>query len=321
MRTLEIGTDKTTTAMMEIILRLKIRDAMSKELKTAHAKDSLRIIQNLMKKSSVSGILIVGGKEDNTLSGMVSVDHIMNALDGGYIEESAEKHMATSLVVLEDDMPLSIAISYFNKYSYHRFPVINRKKKLVGILTSRDVLVALLKELSTEIDLIENRTENRLAAERATTLNAAIKEFHVKKHDFEKAGQASFKLKKMLKDRNVPQKLIRRASVSAYELEINLVIHSIGGRISFLVDDWRIIIISRDEGPGIADVSLVLQEGYSTADEWIRSLGFGAGMGLANTRRVSDEFDIQSEPGKGTTVTSIIYLESGNETFSADEKA
>jgi anti-sigma regulatory factor (Ser/Thr protein kinase) len=218
-------------------------------------------------------------------------------------------------------MPLSIAISYFNKYSYHRFPVINRKKKLVGILTSRDVLVALLKELSTEIDLIENRTENRLAAERATTLNAAIKEFHVKKHDFEKAGQASFKLKKMLKERNVPQKLIRRASVAAYELEINLVIHSDGGRISFLVDDWRIIIISRDEGPGIADVSLVLQEGYSTADEWIRSLGFGAGMGLANTRRVSDEFDIQSEPGKGTTVTSIIYLESGNETFSPDEKA
>ena len=81
----------------------------------------------------------------------------------------------------------------------------------------------------------------------------------------------------------------------------------------FTVDDGKIVIETKDEGPGICDVSLVLQEGYSTANEWIRSLGFGAGMGLANTKRVSDVFDIQSEFGRGTYVKSVISLEAKDE--------
>ena len=117
-----------------------------------------------------------------------------------------------------------------------------------------------------------------------------------------------FELKKMLKEKNVPQKIIRRASVASYELEINLVIHSDGGRIMFTIDGGKIVIETKDDGPGIPDVSRVLEEGYSTANEWIRSLGFGAGMGLANTKRVSDLFDINSEFGKGTYVKSVISL-------------
>lgn len=305
-RSLPIGNEKTTNAVMEIILRLKIKDAMTTEIKTASKTDSLRAIQMLMKKNFISGVPIV---DEDRLIGMISVNQVMTALDNGYITEPAEKYMAKSLVVLEDDMPLSFAISYFNKYSYHRFPVINKEKKLVGIITSRDILVTLLRELNEEIDQLESR----MHIDRPDLPNTIHRDFIVKKFDFENAGHASFELKKMLKEKNVPQKIIRRASVASYELEINLVIHSDGGKIMFTLNDEKIVIETRDDGPGIEDVSLVLQEGHSTANEWIRSLGFGAGMGLSNTRRVSDYFDIQSEFGKGTYVKSVISLGEKND--------
>ena len=305
-RSLPIGNEKTTNAVMEIILRLKIKDAMTQDIKTAGKTDSLRSIQQLMKRNLISGVPIV---DEDRLIGMISVNHVMTALDSGYISEPAEKYMAKSLVVLEDDMPLSFAITYFNKYSYHRFPVINKEKKLVGIITSRDILVALLNELNEEIDQLESKIMN----DRPDLPNTIHRDFLVKKFDFENAGHASFELKKMLKEKNIPQKVIRRASVASYELEINLVIHSSGGRIMFTLNDEKIVIETKDEGPGIEDVSLVLQEGHSTANEWIRSLGFGAGMGLSNTRRVSDLFDIQSEFGKGTYVKSIIFLGEKND--------
>ena len=309
-RAFPIGTDKATTAVMEIILRLKIKDAMTTDLKTAKKEDSLRFIQQMMKNNYVTGVPIV---DDEKIVGIVTVNHIMNALDKGYIHEPAEKYMGRALVVLEDDMPLSFAITYFNKYSYHRFPVINKEQHLVGILTSRDILTTLLQELNSEMEELEGKIELKLAAERGCSLNVITRDYPVNKYDFENAGRASFELKKILKERKISQKIIRRASVASYELEINLVIHSEGGHLLFTVDDNKIVIESKDVGPGIADVSVVLEEGYSTANDWIRSMGFGAGMGLANTRRVSDHFDMTSEVGKGTTVISVINLEDGDE--------
>jgi anti-sigma regulatory factor (Ser/Thr protein kinase) len=84
---------------------------------------------------------------------------------------------------------------------------------------------------------------------------------------------------------------------------MNLVVHSDGGTLTFRVDEGEVQLIAKDQGPGIADVNLAMQEGWTTANEWVKSLGFGAGMGLPNAKRVSDEFHIASEPGTGTTVT------------------
>ncbi len=84
---------------------------------------------------------------------------------------------------------------------------------------------------------------------------------------------------------------------------MNIVVHSLGGTLTFRADEHEVQLIARDSGPGIPDVDLAMQEGWTTATEWVKSLGFGAGMGLPNVRRVSDEFHIVSEPGAGTTVT------------------
>ena len=126
--------------------------------------------------------------------------------------------------------------------------------------------------------------------------------------DLIEAGEASSKMKLTLKKLGLPPDVIRRASICMYEGEINMVIHADGGRAEVDVGMDEIVIRMIDEGPGIPDVGKAMEEGYSTAGDMARDLGFGAGMGLPNMKRYSDEMDIATEVGKGTTVTIKIKI-------------
>ncbi|MEE9935916.1 MAG: CBS domain-containing protein [Deltaproteobacteria bacterium] len=303
---LKLHGDETPSTIKEVILRLKVKDATKKHIFTAGKTDSLRHIQNLMRDNGISAVPIL---ETDLLAGMISVNDIISALDKGYIDDPAEKHMTKSLIILEDEMPLSYAIPFFDKYSYRRFPVVDKDGRLAGILSSRDILLALLHELNNEI----LELEKMINAEPADQMDRIKREFIVKKFDFENAGRASYELKKTLKDMNAPRQAVRKAAVAAYELEINIAIHSDGGVLAFEIDDKKIIITARDKGPGIEDITLALQPGYSTASDWIRSMGFGAGMGLANTQKVSDDFTIESSPKTGSFIQATIYLQAADE--------
>lgn len=124
--------------------------------------------------------------------------------------------------------------------------------------------------------------------------------------DFTRAGEASADLKLRLKKLCVPTEAIRKVAIALYEGEINLAIHAGGGEIDVLIDDARVQMTLTDQGPGIADISLAMSEGFSTAPDEVRSLGFGAGMGLPNMKKYSDEFDIASTVGVGTTVKMAV---------------
>ena len=126
--------------------------------------------------------------------------------------------------------------------------------------------------------------------------------FDIDGDNFTSAGEASVKIKKLLREMGFSPDTIRRVSVAMYEGEINMVIHANGGTADVNVYCDRIEVILKDNGPGIADVELAMKEGYSTAPDNIRSLGFGAGMGLPNMKRYTDDMKIESEVGKGTTV-------------------
>ncbi len=127
--------------------------------------------------------------------------------------------------------------------------------------------------------------------------------FDVDGEDFTSAGQASVQIKRNLRQLGIDSDTIRRVSIAMYEGEINMVIHAGGGTAQVNVCENCIEIVLKDEGPGIKDIDLAMQEGYSTAPDNIRSLGFGAGMGLPNMKRNTDEMKIESEIGVGTTVT------------------
>ena len=124
--------------------------------------------------------------------------------------------------------------------------------------------------------------------------------------DFTRAGAASGDVKRTLKELGISPTVIRNVSIAMYEGEINMVIHAGGGRAVVTVFSDKIEIILEDNGPGIADVELAMQEGFSTATENIRSLGFGAGMGLPNMKKNSDSMLIESALGKGTKITMTV---------------
>jgi len=126
--------------------------------------------------------------------------------------------------------------------------------------------------------------------------------YEVSTEDFTRAGEASSDVKKKLRQMGVPPEAIRKVAIAMYEGEINMVIHANGGTADVFVLPDEITMVLRDQGPGIADVSLAMQEGFSTARDNIRSLGFGAGMGLPNMKKYTDTMEIETELGKGTKI-------------------
>ena len=301
MDSIPINTYSSATVILELIFRMKVKDVMTRNLVTASEDDTLRSIQQLMKEKGITGVPITNGSH---LLGIISVDDIISALDFGYIEDQASKHMTTELIVLQDDMPVSFAIQYFDRFRYHRFPVLNRNKELVGMITNRDITTHLLVEINKEVDKLEKKS--MILSPDVCLLNQ-VKSFSIQRHDFEKAGYASTQIKKLLKKAEIAPALIRRAAIASYELEMNIVVHSNGGELIAEFESDRIVITARDFGPGIPDCEAALHKGFTTADEWTRSLGFGAGMGLPNVKSVSDDFSIQSSSA-GTIVISTILL-------------
>lgn len=135
-----------------------------------------------------------------------------------------------------------------------------------------------------------------------------ILHFDIKANDMSSAGEASSSVKRKLNQLGVNPQIVKKAAIAMYEAEINTVIHSFGGCADVEIGEDKIRIIFTDEGPGIPDISLAMQEGYSTAPDEVREMGFGAGMGLPNMKRYSDVFDIKSEVGKGTVVTIEVFI-------------
>jgi anti-sigma regulatory factor (Ser/Thr protein kinase) len=302
-QSIPIPTDDSPSVILELIYNMKIKDVMTTALITAKRTDTLRHIQSVMRENYITGIPIA---EDLRLLGIVSMDDInkrpgqglhrrhCGAAHDPQRHRPGRRHAAVLRRFLPEQVPVR-ALS-----------VLNKNRELVGIITSKDVIKTLLVEMNREV----LRLERAQTKQRGDCLPDGVSEllFRTTRYDFEGAGHASTEIKKTLKKLELDPKLIRRIAVASYELEINQVVHSYGGSIRCEIREDRVTITAEDTGPGIADVDLALQEGWSTANEWIRSLGFGAGMGLTNTKRVSDEFEIESVVGTGTTVKSTIFI-------------
>ena len=132
--------------------------------------------------------------------------------------------------------------------------------------------------------------------------------FEIKGKDFGNAGNVSTKIKDLLKGIGISSSIIRRVAIATYEAEMNVVMYANHGILNFALTPKKIEIVVDDRGPGIEDIELAMQEGYSTATEEMREMGFGAGMGLPNIKKNSDEFEITTEVNKGTKLRIVIYL-------------
>ncbi|MCL2211366.1 MAG: CBS domain-containing protein, partial [Treponema sp.] len=178
-----INTDDSPSVVLDLIYQLKVKDVMTTAVITARKTDTLLHIQALMRENYITGVPITEGSE---LLGLISIEDIITALNNNCINALAEEKMTRELIVLEEEMPLSFAISFFNKYRFSRYPVINQKKELVGILTSNDVISTLLVEMNREVLRLEKSHQKN-----STRVGYSEMEFATTKLDFEKAGRAS----------------------------------------------------------------------------------------------------------------------------------
>ena len=137
---------------------------------------------------------------------------------------------------------------------------------------------------------------------------AIVLKYEVSPDDFTRAGEASSDVKSKLKQMGVPPDAVRKVAIAMYEGEINMVIHAQGGEITVSITPEKIVMVLADVGPGIPDVELAMRAGYSTAPDAIRSLGFGAGLGLPNMKKYTDEMNIDTTVGVGTTITMVVNL-------------
>lgn len=302
--------NQTPLIVLELIQGHKISDIMSRKVVSVTANVTMRKVKQMMKDNGISGMPVL---KDRRLIGIISVEDLLNALEDGLMDNPVHKHMSRNPVVLEEQMPVSFAIDYFENYSFNRFPVLNESKELVGMLTGRDIIMHMIKVMNGEI----RRLEELAADGTHTEIGNIIRRYAVVQNDFKNAGKASSEIKKLLQEHGIHRKIIRAVATAIYELEINQVVHSLGGEILCRISDDHVEILARDRGPGIMDIDLALSEGFSTATDWIRSMGFGAGMGLPNIKRVSDDFQISSGV-TGTEIRVIINLHSDSSDMPAD---
>jgi len=181
---------------------------------------------------------------------------------------------------------------------------------LGGVITKGDIVRGLLKQL--EIDYHEEEIHRYRASHifediiaDATTL---IFQYKVSGQNFDRAGETSSGLKKTLNRLGIPPIIVRRIAIAVYEAEMNIVVFTSGGEITAQVTPKMIKIEAVDKGPGIADVQKALEPGFSTAPDWVRALGFGAGMGLPNIQKCADEMKLESTIGLGTRLEIMVHL-------------
>ncbi len=139
--------------------------------------------------------------------------------------------------------------------------------------------------------------------------NGFSQQFEITGGDFGKAGSASTKIKELLQEIGIDPSIVRRAAIATYEAEMNTVMYANRGKLILSVTPKKLNFKLNDEGPGIEDIEMAMQEGFSTATDEMREMGFGAGMGLPNIKKNADEFEIASIPGKGTTLKIVFLLD------------
>jgi len=184
----------------------------------------------------------------------------------------------------------------------------------VGILTAGDITRGLLQAIGLDYHTEEIRKyrASHIFEDITSDQTSLILCYKVIAQDFARAGEASSKIKKALYRLGANPPIIRRVAIATYEAEMNLIIHTEkGGDVIGEIQPDKIRILAIDSGPGIPDVELALQPGYSTAPDWIRELGFGAGMGLINIKRCADEMTLRSVPGVGTRLEVAFLISTG----------
>lgn len=296
------------TKVQELIYELRIEEVMTRDVITVTPQTSMLEVRDILREHRISGAPVL---EHGKLVGIISIEDLIKALAEGEMAETVGKWMTRDPVTLCADEPLIHAANYFTRYRFGRFPIVDPEGKLAGILTPGDMMQGLLRKLEVEYHEEEIRSyrASHIFEDIISDRTSILLRYDVVARDFDRAGEASSRIKRALSRLGASPQIVRRAAIATYEAEMNIVLHADeGGEVVAEVQPGQLLIRAVDTGPGIPDVEQAMQPGFSTAAAWIRKLGFGAGMGLTNIQRCADEMRLQSPLGKWTSLEIVIYL-------------
>ena len=296
------------TRVEELAYELKIDEVMTRNPKILFPEMKMREVLDLFRTERISGAPVL---ENDELLGILSIEDIIRCLIISDVESPVSKYMTSNPITIKGTDPVVEGLKYFVSTKLGRLIVVDDMEKMIGIITKGDINRGLLKALQRDYQVEELKTyrASHLFEDIESHQTSLILRYKIKIGDFTHGGEASSHIKRALLRLGANPQIARRVGIAVYEAEINLIIHTTnGGVIRVEIEPDKISIDASDEGPGIKDVEQALKPGYSTANEKVRELGFGAGMGLYNISRCVDNMKLESVYGKGTRLRMKFLL-------------
>lgn len=296
------------TRAEELAYELKISQVMTREMRALSPDMNMGDVLDIFRSQRISGAPVL---INNELAGILSIEDIIRALRAVDLSSPVSKYMSLQVLTIHDYDPVIEALKIFVKSNYGRLPVVDENNVLVGIITKGDVTRGLLNALQHvyhEEEVIRYRASH-LFEDIISDRTSLILRYRIKHGDFTHGGTASANIKRALLRLGANPQIARRCGIAIYEAEMNLIIHTNnGGTIRVEIEPHQISMEAYDDGPGIPNIQLAMQPGYSTASEEVREKGFGAGMGLVNIKRCVDDMRLESSTISGTNLRLKIFL-------------
>ncbi|HSJ52248.1 MAG TPA: CBS domain-containing protein [Anaerolineae bacterium] len=292
----------------ELVYRLRVEEVMKSDVISVGPEMGMREFKELLRAHRISGAPVL---EDGRLIGVISLEDLIRALEQGAMEASVGQKMTRQVESLYVDESVMQAVNRMARFGFGRFPVVTRQGELAGILTRGDILRGLLRkiEVNYQQEEIERYRASHIFEDILSDRTSLMLRYQVEARDFSRGGVASSKIKRAIERLGGSPAIARRVAVAAYEAEMNLVIHTEhGGEMQVEIQPQQMQIVVVDDGPGIESLEQAMRPGFSTAPEWIREMGFGAGMGLMNIKRCADEMTIESSIGVGTRLEIVFRI-------------
>jgi CBS domain-containing protein/anti-sigma regulatory factor (Ser/Thr protein kinase) len=296
------------TKTQELVYEIKAGEVMTNPVVTVEPETSMNGLREILRSHRISGTPVISG---DRLVGVISIEDFINWLANGPPEATVGERMTKDATTIYEDEPLVQVVGLLDRHGFGRLPVVRRgDKNLVGIVTRGDVIKGLLHklEIGYQEEEIHRYRASHIFEDIIADHTALVFQYCVTGKDFKKAGFGATRLKKTLGRLEIHPQVLRRAAIIAYEAEMNIVIYTDGGELMAKVEPGQITIEARDDGPGIIDIEQALKPGYSTAADWVRELGFGAGMGLYNIQHCADQTSLDSRVGEGTRLEARIAI-------------
>lgn len=297
------------TRVEELAYVLRVNEVMTQDLRLLSPSMRMADVLDTLRRAHISGAPVV---ISNDLIGIISLEDLIRALIANDLEAPVSQYMSTNIITARATDPVVEALKIFTKHGIGRLPVIDENGSLVGMITKGDITRGVLNALQRDFQAEEVRKyrASHLFDDIVSDRSSLILRYVIKKGDFTRGGNASSNIKRALVRLGASPQIARRCGIAIYEAEMNLIIHTTsGGIIRVEIESHKITMRAVDDGPGILNVELAKQAGYSTATDDVREMGFGAGMGLFNINRCVDKMVLESEPGKGTRLEMKIYLQ------------